>query len=88
MTWQADMDVINSNPKLAGIDLEKILTPASELRPGAAQRCIMKQVRSPVAEFISIAPHMLFPWVRNILAASAGCEKASWSTANAHDGAS
>ncbi|EIE24001.1 glutamate synthase, NADH-dependent [Coccomyxa subellipsoidea C-169] len=40
---EADMDVINANPKLAGIDLEKILTPASELRPGAAQRCIMAQ---------------------------------------------
>jgi glutamate synthase (NADPH/NADH) len=39
------MDVINSNPKLAGMDLEKILTPAAELRPGAAQRCIKKQVR-------------------------------------------
>ncbi|CAL8462475.1 g2008 [Coccomyxa elongata] len=40
---EADMDVINSNPKLAGIDLEKILTPAEELRPGAAQRCVMAQ---------------------------------------------
>ncbi len=45
---QADMDVINSNPKLAGIDLEKILTPAEELRPGAAQRCVMAQVQIPL----------------------------------------
>ena len=38
------MDVINGNYKLAGIDLEKILTPAAELRPGAAQTCVQRQV--------------------------------------------
>ena len=38
------MEVINANPKLAGIDLEKILTPAALLRPEAAQRCVQKQV--------------------------------------------
>jgi hypothetical protein len=41
---QADMDVINGNYKLAGIDLELILTPAAELRPDAAQTCIQRQV--------------------------------------------
>lgn len=34
-----------SNPKLAGMDLDLILTPAATLRPGAAQRCIQRQVR-------------------------------------------
>lgn len=53
---QADMDVINSNPKLAGIDLEKILTPAEELRPGAAQRCVMAQVHPLVAAAAIIIP--------------------------------
>ena len=43
---QADMDVINGNYKLAGIDLEKILTPAAELRPDAAQTCIQRQVNA------------------------------------------
>ena len=38
------MEVISANPKLAGIDLEKILTPAALLRPEAAQRCVQKQV--------------------------------------------
>lgn len=42
---QPDMDVINGNYKLAGIDLEKILTPAAELRPYAAQTCVQRQVR-------------------------------------------
>ena len=42
---QANMEVINANPKLAGIDLERILTPAAQLRPGAAQRCVQKQAR-------------------------------------------
>lgn len=31
------------NPKLAGLDLDLILTPAATLRPGAAQRCIQRQ---------------------------------------------
>ena len=34
-----------SNPKLADLDLDLILTPAATLRPGAAQRCIQRQVR-------------------------------------------
>jgi len=41
------MDVINGNYKLAGIDLEKILTPAAELRPDAAQTCVQRQVSTP-----------------------------------------
>ena len=36
-----------SNPKLADLDLDLILTPAATLRPGAAQRCIQRQVRPP-----------------------------------------
>lgn len=32
-----------SNHKLADIDLTKMLQPAAELRPGAAQRCMTKQ---------------------------------------------
>ncbi len=44
MPAQPDMDVINGNYKLAGIDLEKILTPAAELRPDAAQTCVQRQV--------------------------------------------
>ena len=44
LVLQPDMDVINGNYKLAGIDLEKILTPAAELRPGAAQTCVQRQV--------------------------------------------
>jgi glutamate synthase (NADPH/NADH) len=34
-----------SSPKLSGIDLSKLLTPAATLRPRAAQRCVTKQVR-------------------------------------------
>ena len=45
---QPDMDVINGNYKLAGIDLEKILTPAAELRPNAAQTCVQRQVFHPL----------------------------------------
>jgi glutamate synthase (NADPH/NADH) len=32
-----------SSPKLSGIDLTKLLTPAATLRPRAAQRCVTKQ---------------------------------------------
>ena len=42
-----DEAVRASNPKLAGLDLDLILTPAATLRPGAAQRCIQRQVRPP-----------------------------------------
>ena len=45
VSGQANMEVIGANPKLAGIDLERILTPAAQLRPGAAQRCVQKQAR-------------------------------------------
>jgi hypothetical protein len=45
-TAQANMEVINANPKLAGIDLERILTPAAQLRPDAAQRCVQMQARA------------------------------------------
>ncbi|KAL4421584.1 hypothetical protein ABPG75_010875, partial [Micractinium tetrahymenae] len=40
---EADPQVVASNPKLAKVDLSKLLTPAATLRPGAAQTCIMKQ---------------------------------------------
>lgn len=35
--------MVRSNPKLAKIDLSKLLTPAASLRPGAAQTCVQKQ---------------------------------------------
>lgn len=34
---EADPDVINNNPKLAGIDLSRLLLPAATLRPDAPQ---------------------------------------------------
>lgn len=34
---EADTDVFAKNPKLSGIDLSKLLTPAASLRPDAAQ---------------------------------------------------
>lgn len=34
---EPDAEVFAANPKLAGIDLSKLLTPAAELRPDAAQ---------------------------------------------------
>lgn len=40
---EMDTNVINSNDKLSGIDLSKILLPAAELRPDAAQHCVQKQ---------------------------------------------
>ncbi|KAG2492850.1 hypothetical protein HYH03_009004 [Edaphochlamys debaryana] len=35
--------VAEGGPKLAGIDLGRLLLPAASLRPGASQRCIQKQ---------------------------------------------
>ena len=40
---EADPGAAERNPKLAGIDLSKLLTPAATLRPGAAQTCVMAQ---------------------------------------------
>ena len=40
---EIDQDVIDSNPKLAGIDLSKMLIPAATLRPEAKQTCQIKQ---------------------------------------------
>ncbi|KAF6263375.1 hypothetical protein COO60DRAFT_459133 [Scenedesmus sp. NREL 46B-D3] len=40
---EPDTDVFDANPKLQGIDLSRLLTPAAELRPDAAQVCIQKQ---------------------------------------------
>jgi hypothetical protein len=34
---------VSSNPKLAKVDLTRVLTPAATLRPGAAQVCVQKQ---------------------------------------------
>jgi glutamate synthase (NADPH/NADH) len=34
---EPDADVFAANPKLQGIDLSRLLTPAAELRPDAAQ---------------------------------------------------
>lgn len=41
---EQDMELTKSNPKAANIDLKLLLTPAAELRPGAAQRNVQKQV--------------------------------------------
>eukprot|EP00798_Chlamydomonas_sp_ICE-L_P026060 gene26060-11762_t len=38
-----DKEVINANPKLQGIDLSKMLQPASELRSGVPTYCVTKQ---------------------------------------------
>ncbi|XP_074564504.1 glutamate synthase 1 [NADH], chloroplastic-like [Curcuma longa] len=40
---EVDEDVILRNEKLNNIDLSLLLTPAAEIRPGAAQYCIQKQ---------------------------------------------
>lgn len=34
---EADPEVFAKNPKLSGIDLDRLLTPAATLRPDAAQ---------------------------------------------------
>jgi hypothetical protein len=34
---EPDAEVFAANPKLQGIDLSRLLTPAAELRPDAAQ---------------------------------------------------
>ena len=49
MIGRADMlevnqDVIKKYPRLAGINLDKILLPAARLRENVAQRCVRKQV--------------------------------------------
>ena len=40
---EPDATALGANPKLAGIDLTALLTPAATLRPGAAQTCVEKQ---------------------------------------------
>ncbi|KAK3285699.1 glutamate synthase [NADH] [Cymbomonas tetramitiformis] len=40
---EMDEEVIASNPKLEGIDLQALLTPAATLRPGAAQTKVQEQ---------------------------------------------
>ena len=40
---EADPEAAAKNPKLAGMDLSKLLTPAATLRPGAAQTCVQAQ---------------------------------------------
>lgn len=40
---EADPDVIGANPKLAGIDLSRLLLPAATLRPDAPQVCVCPQ---------------------------------------------
>lgn len=40
---EADPEAAAKNPKLQGMDLSKLLTPASTLRPGAAQTCVQSQ---------------------------------------------
>jgi hypothetical protein len=44
-------ELMASSPKLSGIDLSKLLTPAATLRPRAAQRCVTKQVRRPACAY-------------------------------------
>ncbi|KFM26658.1 Glutamate synthase [NADH], amyloplastic [Auxenochlorella protothecoides] len=40
---EVDPEVVAANPKLANIDLSRLLLPAASLRPGAAQTCSEKQ---------------------------------------------
>ncbi|KAF8066383.1 Glutamate synthase [NADH] [Scenedesmus sp. PABB004] len=40
---EPDPEVFAANPKLQGIDLSRLLQPAAELRPDAAQVCVRKQ---------------------------------------------
>ena len=40
---ELDAAVVAGNPKLAGVDLSRLLTPAATLRPGAAQTCVEAQ---------------------------------------------
>lgn len=40
---EIDEDVVAANPKLSDINLDRVLLPASTLRPGAAQICVTKQ---------------------------------------------
>ncbi|KAG0612200.1 hypothetical protein M758_6G009700 [Ceratodon purpureus] len=40
---EVDEEVLAGNEKLANIDLSLLLRPAAEIRPNAAQRCVMKQ---------------------------------------------
>ena len=40
---EVDPQVISSNPKLADIDLSRVLLPAATLRPGSPQTCVEKQ---------------------------------------------
>ncbi|GAX86014.1 hypothetical protein CEUSTIGMA_g13429.t1, partial [Chlamydomonas eustigma] len=40
---EMDPETVAANPKAANIDLSKLLQPAASLRPGAAQRNVMKQ---------------------------------------------
>ena len=47
---QVDPDVIAANPKLQGVNLNKVLLPAATLRPDAAQYCIQAQVRCLTAD--------------------------------------
>ena len=41
---EQDQEVIDANPKLAGIDLTNLLVPAHTLRPDVPQHCVMAQV--------------------------------------------
>ena len=45
---EVDQAVIQKYPRLADINLDKILLPAATLRPDVAQRCLHKQVRIAV----------------------------------------
>ena len=38
---EQDQEVIDANPKLAGIDLTNLLVPAHTLRPDVPQHCVM-----------------------------------------------
>jgi Conserved region in glutamate synthase len=49
---EQDMAAAASNPKIENIDLSLLLTPSATLRPGAAQRCIIKQVSITHASFV------------------------------------
>ena len=59
MVGRADMlevnpDVIQKYPRLAHINLDKILLPARTLRPEAAQRCVRKQVSTHLVKALAL----------------------------------
>jgi glutamate synthase (NADPH/NADH) len=56
---EADPEVMSANPKLAGIDLSRLLLPAATLRPDAPQVCGRLTGLGMGAEVVAFVNHML-----------------------------